>query len=145
ERGVPLCTSPAATPAALPAKGTPDESAAASLARIASSLAAHATAPSAAYQIAQAAADCLGGIAPPIPLVYATRLASTSLFGSLLDRMRTDPHACVRAYNAAVTAHPGAGMMPLDDGADPELPLWVLSREGTVAHTQPRAKATWKS
>lgn len=89
----------------------------------------------------------------PVPLVFATALAGTSRFGELVERMRRDAGACIRAYNAAAAAHPRARLraLAMTDGRV-ELPLWRLTpgaarspvyadelRAGETAGLAPRA------
>ncbi|MFZ2875691.1 MAG: hypothetical protein WAZ94_14545 [Phycisphaerales bacterium] len=88
-----------------------------------------------------------------VPLLFATALAGTSRFGELVDRMRREPEACVRAYNAAAAAHPRARLRALTTaGGRVELPLWRLTagaarspvyadelRAGEMAGLAPRA------
>lgn len=84
-----------------------------------------------ARQVQHAASELLRPIAPGHATIFATDLARTDLFGQLVERMGSDPAACVRAYNHAVAAHPRAMMRTLtlrDDGAI-ELPLWRV-RDG---------------
>lgn len=60
-------------------------------------------------------------------VAFATGVARTGLFASLVERMRAEPMACARAYNGAVAAEPGVGMRELavgDGGERVELPLW---------------------
>lgn len=64
-------------------------------------------------------------------MVPASRLAQTGLFAELVDAMLSDPERCAWAYNAAVAAHPRAGVAPLAVRAGAgkiELPLWRLDR-----------------
>ncbi len=60
-------------------------------------------------------------------LVPATRIAGTTLFRELLERLLADPAAAIRSYNAAAAAHPDAGVTPLADG---ELPIWRIDGDG---------------
>lgn len=85
-----------------------------------------------AGQQIRAHADLLGarlGLRASAPVVRASTLYETSAFGGLVARMKADPDACVRAYNAAVARHPDAGVRPLalDEG---ELPLWRIDKAG---------------
>lgn len=109
------------------------EAAALSVRRIASAMKAHEGEPNAARQTAAALTDLLAPIIAPAPTVFATDLARTTLFRSLLERMLADPTACVLPYNAAARAHADAGITPLQIDADArvELPLWRL-RPGRV-------------
>lgn len=88
-----------------------------------------------------------------VPLVFATALAGTSRFGELVERMRREPEACVRAYNEAAMTHPRARLRALAmAGGRVELPLWRLKagaarslvyadelRAGETAGLAPRA------
>jgi hypothetical protein len=125
ERGVPLGSIPAESPAP-PPQSELDAGNSSGLTGIHASLRAHAGATSVAEQVVLAAIDRLGDVTPLPNLVYAGSLARTSLFASLTKKMLAAPRACVEAYNAAVAAYPAAGMKPLDAGDDPELPLWFL-------------------
>jgi hypothetical protein len=63
-------------------------------------------------------------------IVYASDLERTARFVELVERMAREPEACVRAYNAAVRAHPESGLRELigDEVQDRwELPLWWLA------------------
>ncbi len=80
-------------------------------------------------RIMDALRTLIAPLIPPAPSVFATALASTEAFAALLEAMRADPGACVRAYNRACAAHPDAGMRPLVAEEAPgqvELPLWRL-------------------
>jgi hypothetical protein len=62
---------------------------------------------------------------PEITVFTATDLTRTRVWAALLDAIARDPDGCVRAYNAAARAHPGAGVRELsDDRGRVELPLW---------------------
>lgn len=131
-------------------------SAAAGLRDLKRSMEAHRGAGSLAEQVARAVeslvVERLEGT-EAVPLVFATALAGTARFGELVDRMRREPEACLRAYNAAAAAHPGAGLraLKMEDGRV-ELPLWRLKagaarspvyadelRAGETAGLAPRA------
>jgi hypothetical protein len=84
---------------------------------------------SAADQIRRALDDLLAPFVSRAPSVFATDFARTDLFREIVRRMRDDPAACVRAYNAAVAAHPHARMTMLaasDTQYLYELPLWRI-------------------
>lgn len=53
-------------------------------------------------------------------------ISRTSLFASVVERMRSDPGACVRAYNAAARAHPHERVQVLPED---EVPLWAIGAE----------------
>lgn len=57
--------------------------------------------------------------------VRAMAIGQTDLFNELVDAMATDSAKCIRAYNAAVSRHPEAGMAPLGESRG-ELPLWRI-------------------
>jgi hypothetical protein len=62
-------------------------------------------------------------------LLFATDLPRAPAFASLIELMRRDPERCCEAYNAAIRAHPRAGIRPLIADAVQdrfELPLWHL-------------------
>ncbi len=62
----------------------------------------------------------------PIVLL-ASDLSKTNAFRSLIKSMRSDPHACVQAYNDASRAFPDAGVRMLEVQAGRiELPLWRI-------------------
>lgn len=87
----------------------------------------HAQAPCAARQLAGVIEDLLKPlIRSPGTTLLSCAMVKTSLFAEIIDRMRTDPSACIRAYNAAVAAHPHERIQPL---ALHELPLWIISPE----------------
>jgi hypothetical protein len=97
------------------------------LVKIAASLEKHAHLPNAARQIAAAAADLLAPILKAGDFLFATEFNKTDLFAGLVEMMRADPEACVRAYNAAVAHAPHAHMRPLEvSPGRVELPLWRM-------------------
>lgn len=128
------------------------------LAPFAGRLRARAAEPDAARQAQRAAEDLLAdrlALRGDAPTHYASHLPRTALFRELIDRMRADPHACLRVYNRAVRARASAGARELETGADAaraELPLWRVEagkprrtvRAGELAsidaaHLAPRA------
>lgn len=64
---------------------------------------------------------------PTVRRVSAMSLSKTTMFQSLLQRMRREPERCWRAYNTAAADHPGAGVRPLEPN---ELPLWSIGPKG---------------
>lgn len=62
-------------------------------------------------------------------LVRSLVMSRTSLFAEVVGRMRSDPAACIAAYNRAVGDHPHERVQAL---AADELPAWVLERSGGV-------------
>ncbi|MDX2118915.1 MAG: hypothetical protein SFY96_12110 [Planctomycetota bacterium] len=80
-----------------------------------------------AEQMTCATRDLLDAVEPLPPALMATRIASTDLFGELVERMAREPAACIRAYNDAARAFPRSGVRPLDE-AKLELPLWRVRR-----------------
>ncbi|MCC6580409.1 MAG: hypothetical protein IT440_08200 [Phycisphaeraceae bacterium] len=63
----------------------------------------------------------------PMSVIFASEMASWSGAAADVRQMLTNPHACVEAYNQAVTNHPGSGVTPLTLETDRvELPLWLL-------------------
>jgi len=107
---------------------------------------------SAAEQVAAATATLIAPILEPLkplPTIMASSLARTEFFGWLVGMMRDEPVACVRAYNAAASAHPDARISPLatrGGGGDAgqgshavELPLWH------VRSTDPIRRRVWSS
>ncbi len=134
---VPTCRMPAETPAPMEAVDGAEPAApfvAEGLARIEAVLARHAGESSAARQTNAGAAELLkemvADTARSAPMVYASELWRTDLFGWFVERMRADPAACARAYNAAAAAVPRARIAPLHPA---ELPLWhIPSRPGSA-------------
>ena len=97
------------------------------LGRMASALRAHAGASSAGGQITGALCDLLRPHAAPDEVVYASELYRLGAFSELLERMRSDPAGCTRAYNAAAARFPRARVRPLiDQPGRLELPLWRM-------------------
>lgn len=119
--------SPTALP---PAVHGADATARSGLEALQGALRLHSTAATAAEQVARAVSALLRVHCPEPPLIMATALGRTAMFGAMIDDMRRDPAACVRAYNAAVAGVPAAHLRPL--AADEargrcELPLWRLT------------------
>ncbi|MBL8991371.1 MAG: hypothetical protein JNJ48_07305 [Phycisphaerae bacterium] len=119
------------SPMALPpaARGA-DAAVLAGLEALQGALRLHSTATTAAEQVARAVSALLRPHCPEPPLIMATTLGRTAMFGAMLDDMRRDPAACVRAYNAAVAGAPGAHLRPLtadEPRGRYELPLWRLT------------------
>ena len=129
--GAPAGATPAFTPTT-PALENVAPLAHAGVRAMVEALRAHMSARDAVEQMEAATADLLEGLVPPMPVVRATSLGSTDAFRDLVSRMCDDPAGCVRAYNAAAAARPGARIAPLlhDARRDRwELPLWRL-RDG---------------
>lgn len=101
------------------------------IASITAAMSRHRTEPALARGVAASLSDLMRpllGISDP-PALFATGLSGTELFAELVEKMRADPEACVRAYNAAAAAHPTAGIRPLVSDEVQyrfELPLWWL-------------------
>lgn len=104
---------------------------------IAAALARHQAAESCAAQVASAVGDLLGRFTQAMPWrpLMALAISRTRLFQAVVEGLQADPLACIRAYNAAVRAHPGERIQPLGEG---EVPLWVI---GSAAGS-PRRRAT---
>jgi hypothetical protein len=117
---------PAALPPDLPDVHRAGESVARGLAAIRESLLSHAAQPSMARQFAAAIGDLASSLCPRIPLIRALELSRTDAFAAVIERIRADASACARSYNAAAARHPRSRIRPLDDGPDPEVPLWRL-------------------
>ena len=65
------------------------------------------------------------GAARPDRTVRATAMSGTDLFAAVLAEMARDPAGCVGHYNAAVSAHPEAGVRAMAAGGGRwELPVW---------------------
>ncbi len=97
---------------------------------IAGAMRRHQDAPSLSAQVQRALEDLLEPIAQPVQTVSALAINSTDLFATIVERMRTDPAACARAYNDAVRKHPGARVRPMrtdDASTGAELPLWRIA------------------
>jgi hypothetical protein len=93
-------------------------------------LAARADAANAALQVTLAQLD---GLAPWIAMprvVCASQLTGTSLGRRLVERMLEDPQACAESFNAALRLHPHAARPLRVQGAQSELPLWLLDETG---------------
>ncbi|MFT5424766.1 MAG: hypothetical protein ACI89L_002566 [Phycisphaerales bacterium] len=112
--------------------------------RVSEAFAAHAGAPNLAAQAAMAVRDLLSDLrgdgpadrSGPPPLFFASRLHETDLFNEIVDAIGRDPARCVRTYNEAASAFPGAHLRALGarqtpqgrspEGEDLELPLWRI-------------------
>ena len=119
------------TPAGARPPGEPIGVAPDGFASIVDLLHAHRGEPTAAKQVWSAHKRVLGarmGTTTDASTIFATELGATTLFGRLHEMMRDDPVSCAAAYNAAVSAHPVAGVRELVCGERVELPLWHLSR-----------------
>jgi hypothetical protein len=56
----------------------------------------------------------------------------TALGVAIVERAARDPHACARAFNAAVAVVPRVARMLAEDGPlGPELPLWTRGSDGS--------------
>jgi hypothetical protein len=98
-----------------------------SLARVANRL--NASQGSAAQRLASTLSGELADLDLRAPAIFATSIARTSLFRSLLRAIESNPERCLQSYNAAVRAVPDSGMTQLliDEVQDRyELPLWHL-------------------
>jgi len=93
-------------------------------------LASHMNESSAARQAVHANFDALERVLPKKPVVFASDLNRTSLFGELLVRMERDPENTVSAYNEAVRMFPDAQLTELASSDIQylyELPLWSIT------------------
>lgn len=89
----------------------------------------HSDAPDAAQQAALATSDLIADIMHPPQMIFASSIARTSLFRSLIDRMVQSPEQAALAYNRAVAQRPHVGIAPLkvDEVQDLyEMPLWAI-------------------
>ncbi|MEO1009001.1 MAG: hypothetical protein AAFX79_10560 [Planctomycetota bacterium] len=126
--GTATCARPAIEPAATPRRARtewPHARAECGLESMRSALARHASAGNAAAQFTAAAlelAEESTGVRG-VDRLHASELSRGHAFEMVAARVRKDGAACVRAYNAAVGAHPDAGLRPLEDD---ELPLWSI-------------------
>ena len=82
--------------------------------------------PTAAAQASEAVAHLRARFAETEFSFMASQILSTPAGQKMLDAMREDPAGCVAMYNKAIESFPNAGIRTLLDGADPELPLWVM-------------------
>ena len=63
-----------------------------------------------------------------MPLAFLRELLGTRAWADFAGRLLRDAPACAAAYNAAVAAHPDAGLSSLSVGEQRvELPLWALA------------------
>lgn len=98
--------------------------------RIADRFRAHADARTLADQSSAAAFDLLAERVPRGVVIRSTTLASTRPFAAMVERMAGDPLGFIERYNAAMHAHPEAGVTPMRyslAGDVYELPLWRLA------------------
>jgi hypothetical protein len=101
---------------------------------------AHADAPSLALQLGLAAADLARPVTGDIPRRSMSSLLQAAVGRAILERMASDPEACIAAHDAAVeadrTRRTTRGRLPrgvarlLDRGGAKELPLWRNTAEG---------------
>ncbi|MEM9083603.1 MAG: hypothetical protein AAGB34_08410, partial [Planctomycetota bacterium] len=84
---------------------------------------------SAAEQVTRAAFGLLGATAE---FITVSSLAQTKAWQSIMDVVRQDAEPLALAYNAAIRAHPEAGLTMLDEHPllGWEIPLWHLDTEG---------------
>lgn len=125
--GAPACSSPAQRATAPKTDGMPLESVREGAQRIAAALDSRAGEPDAARQAMAAGRDLLSDLLTPAPMIFASDLHRTDLFGEMLDRMARDPDAMIEPYNAVADALPQAGVARLihNPARDRrELPLW---------------------
>jgi hypothetical protein len=127
--GMPAATLPASGAPTRPDFDAPVGSVGHGADRIARAYHNHRNAPNAAAQSGEATAELLNELGLQGRLLYATRLASTDLFASLVALMRESPDGLARAYNGAVARRPHAGVAPLvhsEVNLRCELPLWRI-------------------
>lgn len=127
--GMPAATLPASGATAHLKLSSPLESVAHGADRIARAYHDHRDAPNAAGQAGEATAELLEELGLHGQLLYATGLASTDLFASLVAKMREDPDGLARAYNGAVARRPhaGVGLLEISEvNHRYELPLWRI-------------------
>lgn len=85
----------------------------------------------AAEQLAAVVTSRTAAMMKPPRLFAATRVGETALMHELVERMRSRPAECVRAYNDAVAAGGGSGIAPLAVEAGRfELPVWRIGADG---------------
>ncbi len=112
--------------------------------RIVDAVAAHASRPNAALQMAAALAELMSPWVKPWPEVSSSDLMKTSLARAVLQEMARDSRACAAAYNAAVAAVPDAGIGALAVTGDRvELPLWRRSGDGRREHADDGDVRRW--
>ncbi len=91
------------------------------------SLQAHKDEASVAEQITLALRDLLSPFTKPASIAFASQLYKSPSFLELIELMRADPGACVKAYNVGAAKFPKARVRPLvlEEGRI-ELPLWRM-------------------
>ena len=90
------------------------------------------------HDASSAAAQCAGALdrlmdpwVGPRTTIMVSELLDSSIGTAVLAAMRSEPSACVAAFNQAVDRHPTLGVRRLDAGANGlELPLWVEHEGG---------------
>lgn len=88
-----------------------------------------------AEQMTAMVAHIMQPLVGPFAVIGSSDLLSLPVGRAMVDDMLADPQRCALAYNAAVSARPGAGIAPLHAGVDIiELPLWH------VAANEPRQR-----
>jgi hypothetical protein len=129
---------PAFRPRAVQAGEGVTETVAGGLAALQSALLAHASETDAAMQGARAILDLARPWLEPPRVVRASELMRTDLARRLLERMLADPQACATAFNLSLRHAPRAARMLQVRGAESELPVWLLGREGARVRASPR-------
>ena len=112
-----------------PGEGT-DPTVADGLAAVQRALEHAATAPDAAMQGAQAMLELAKAWVEPVAMVRASALLATGLGRRLLERMLADPAACAERFNEALALAPRAARALRVQGAQSELPVWLLGAAG---------------
>ncbi|MCE9618529.1 MAG: hypothetical protein K8R92_01305 [Planctomycetes bacterium] len=100
------------------------------LKKLAQLLRSHAKAPNAPLQVSLAQLEGLSDWCAMPRVVSASQLTGTSFGVHLIDRMLKDPEACAAAFNSALERHPRAARPLRVQGAQSELPLWLLDESG---------------
>jgi hypothetical protein len=93
---------------------------------------AHSNAADCTTQVLAAVRDCTPELGAPGCTVRSSQLMKTALGVAIVERAARDPHACARAFNAAVAVVPRVARTLAEDGPlGPELPLWTRGSDGT--------------
>ena len=95
-------------------------------------LLAHSNAADCTTQVLDAVRECTPELGTPGCTVRSSQLMKTALGMAIVERAARDPHACARAFNAAVAVVPRVARTLAEDGPlGPELPLWTRGSDGT--------------
>lgn len=131
---------PAVTPSPPPDIRSPIDGLDARIEAVHEALAAHADQPTLAWQAGLATASLARPLVEDLPRRSMSSLLELPVGVAIIERLRLDPAACIRAHDAAIEAdrdrRTRGGRRPrgmaslLERGAHPELPLWCVTAEG---------------